>query len=120
TPSALEQTSIGANNFTQTDANLERWTEWKIGIALGERRPLVGTGPGTTGQAFLADNTGLDLKGWDHSRVMNRSHNDVIEQFSQEGILGLVAYLVLWAVLAWILARNWRHIDAPNRPYAWG
>jgi hypothetical protein len=115
-----DQKAIGVTNFTQTNANLERWQEWKIGLNLGSRRPFFGTGPSTTQEAFIVNKTHLDLAGWDNSHVMNRSHNDLIEQFSEEGIVGLGAYLILWTTLIFIVAKGWKNIARPDRPYAWG
>jgi len=40
-------------------------------------------------------------------------HNDVVRVLVETGVLGLAAYLWLWAALAWSLFRWWR--SAPNR-----
>lgn len=114
--------TVTAGNFTQDEANIERWTEWKYGLQFGLSRPLVGTGPSTTGQAFVnaIANHSIDLNGWNDGLIMDHSHNDMIEQFSQEGLLGLLGYLALWGVFIGIMANGWRNIETKMRPFAIG
>ena len=99
---------------------MQRWAQWGLGLKLGSFRPLVGTGPSTTGEAFIAKQNQLDLKNWDHDQVMQNSHNDLIEQFSQEGLIGLAAYIFLWGIFVWVIFKNRRRIEPGGKSYALG
>lgn len=112
--------NIGLTNFTQTSQNTERFAEWKNGIIMGMQRPLIGTGPSTTRQAFYAFYDKLDLSQWNHKYQMSHPHNDVIEQFSQSGLLGLAAYLAFWIWLAVLLVRRRSKIQPDMQIYAAG
>lgn len=122
TSTTQESKSISATNFTQDESNTERWSEWKFGLQFGLNRPFVGTGPSTTMQAFQAAEAhdSIDLRTWNDTNVMNRSHNDLIEQFSQEGLVGLIAYIALLATFIVIIVRRRRLIESSMRPLALG
>jgi O-Antigen ligase len=122
TSGSQDTSSITASNFTQDTSNAARWAEWKYGLQFGLSHPILGTGPSTTTQEFdsAIAHHNINLKGWDDGNVMNRSHNDLIEQFSQEGLIGLAAYLALFAVFITILVKQWHYIEPKSRPYAAG
>ena len=113
-------TNVTASNFTEDSANMERWSEWRLGLKLGSYDPLFGTGPSTTANAFIQRQNQLDLRTWNHDSIMNNAHNDLIEQFSQEGLLGLAAYLFFWIVFVWVIIKNRHRIEPAARPYAIG
>jgi O-Antigen ligase len=114
------QSNVTASNFTADQQNMQRWSEWGLGLKLGSYDPLFGTGPSTTGNAFIQRQNQLDLSTWDHDTIMDNAHNDLIEQFSQEGLLGLGTYLFFWAMFIWVLLRHRQQIESAARPYAIG
>lgn len=71
-----------------------RMDYWRAAVQTTLERPLTGTGPGTFQRPYAR------LKAPD-AEMARLVHNDFLEQFSDSGVPGGIAYLV-W-ILAWIL-----------------
>jgi hypothetical protein len=80
-----------------------RLNMWRYALDLAAKSPIVGVGLG----AFPTYSPRL-------VGFASPPHNDVIRVLAEMGVLGLGAYLWLWAALAWSLYRLWR--QAPDRP----
>jgi hypothetical protein len=78
---------------------------WRAAVQTTEARPGFGTGPGTFQRPYAA------LKSPD-SEMARLTHNDYLEQFSDSGVLGGLAYTA-WIVLALAAASRklWRAGD---------
>ena len=82
-----------------------RFDYWRAAVQTTAAHPLFGTGPGTFQRPYAR------LKSPD-SEMARLAHNDYLEQFSDSGILGGLAYTA-WILLALIVAgkRLWRSDD---------
>jgi len=69
-----------------------RFDYWRAAVKITKERPLLGSGPGTFGQLYQR------LKSPD-SEMARLAHNDYLEQFSDSGIPGGVAYS-LWIIFS--------------------
>jgi O-antigen ligase len=85
---------------------------WRTAAPLVIARPLLGWGPETLAQVYPAYGTPAFLRVFPEAAmqhiVVDRPHNDLLQQAIAAGLLGLAAYLWLWyAVLrtAWKTAR---------------
>ncbi len=106
-----------AATFFVDSSNAERFTQWKLGLVNGEQYPLFGSGLGTNRALFFKN--AKDLSNWNYQIAMDLPHNDLIQQFSQGGILGLFSYLFFWIGLFWLTLRNKDKVLPENRPYFW-
>jgi hypothetical protein len=78
---------------------------WRAAVEITEERPLLGSGPGTFGELYQR------LKSAD-SEMARLAHNDYLEQFSDSGIPGGLAY-GLWIILSFcaLAPRIWHSDD---------
>ena len=92
---AAGATSVGA-----------RFDYWRAAVQTAVANPLTGTGPGTFQRPYA------QLKS-PEAEMARLAHNDYLQQFSDSGIVGGLAYAV-WIVLALAVAgrRVWRSGDA--------
>jgi tetratricopeptide (TPR) repeat protein len=102
----------------QNSSNAERFTQWRLGWQIGLEYPIFGSGPGTTRAAFY--HYLPELRDWDHNVAMDLPHNDLIQQFSQSGVLGLFSYLGLWAGLIALFVKRYGSVPEDLKPYAVG
>ncbi len=114
------QTGLSPIAFLSNSSNVERWTQWKAAWLIGLRRPLVGSGPGTTRAAFYDLIQSVRFPSWNYDTYMEHAHNDLLEQWSQTGLIGLLAYVIFLAGSAWLIWRHRDRVTANMRPYAWG
>ena len=82
-----------------------RFDYWRAAVQTTAAHPLFGTGPGTFQRPYAR------LKSPD-SEMARLTHNDYLEQFSDSGILGGLAYTA-WIVLALTVVgkKLWRSDD---------
>lgn len=106
------------SGFLNNDSNSERFTQWKYGLQIGLDHPLIGIGLGTT-RAYFFEQV-KDSKTWDYSIDMILPHNDLIQQFSQTGLLGLLAYVILWSAFTAIVIKNRNIVLPEERPIFYG
>lgn len=108
--------------FTGPPQNLEhvadagsatsRWFLWRTSAPLVWERPVFGWGPDTLAQVYPAYRTPEFLRVFPRAAmehiVVDRPHNDVLQQAIAAGLVGLAAYLWFWfAALrtTWLTAR---------------
>lgn len=104
--------------FLQDAANVERFSQWKYGIEIGLDHPILGSGPGTTRALFYEKVA--DSKTWNDAIAMDLPHNDLIQQFSQTGIIGLLAYIGFWISLFWLWFKRLTKVEKADRPLFYG
>ena len=85
---------------------------WRTAAPLVIERPLLGWGPETLAQVYPAYGTPAFLRVFPESAmqhiIVDRPHNDLLQQAIAAGLLGLAAYLWFWSTVlrtAWQTAR---------------
>jgi putative inorganic carbon (hco3(-)) transporter len=117
--SMIEQAKSVGNVSTDV-SNLERLNRWQAGIKMWKDRPLAGFGPGTFQFQYIP---------YQDERFMNRlsvtdpwhipensggsAHSEYVLALSENGIIGIVAMLILWIG---ILVKGLRSAWGPAMP----
>lgn len=86
-----------------TDANfavLERLAHWQAAINMWTDHPWLGVGPGNYAAAYAI----YRLPRWQDA--LGHAHNVYLNVAGESGLLGLAAYLALWAVCLWQALRS--------------
>ena len=92
---------IGITDFNGVDA--PRLMQWKAGLAGFRDRPLLGFGIDNYQLVWSAHfDPRIEQLGMD---VFDRAHNQYIEILATTGIIGALAFLALWAAIAYSLYR---------------
>lgn len=78
-----------------------RFDYWRAALETTMTKPVFGTGPGTFQRAYE------QLKA-PESEMARLTHNDYLEQFSDSGIIGGLAYLAWIASSLWLIAKRTR------------
>ena len=93
---------------------------WTCAWLMGSEAPLLGKGGGVF-ELFYPFYQGHLLHEMPFYRSMrthaNNSHNEILEVFSQTGLLGLGAFVAVWVVFFWAV-RNWSK-GRPGREGLW-
>ncbi len=100
-----------------TDENyavLERLAHWQAALAMAEDHPWLGVGFGNYEPAY-AD---YALINWPYP--LGHAHNYYLNLLAETGIIGLLAYLLLWTAVFWQTVRVIRQIDGWQRGVALG
>ncbi len=94
---------------TSVVARFDYWTAaWKTAVA----KPLFGSGPGTFGVAYAAIKK-------PESEMARLAHNDYLQQASDSGFPGLIAYGVFIGGMLWYGHAGWRSDRSPLRLSIW-
>jgi len=88
---------------------------WRSAWELFKERPLLGWGANTFSAASRLKLTPGAVLAFSVKEVPHHAHNDLLHALATTGILGLCAYLWLWAALALSALRAARD---PERPWA--
>ena len=94
-----------------------RWTSTQMGLQGFADRPVLGWGPENYTVAYdrrLTEQGAVDSS----LLTFDQAHNRVIEEMVTTGALGLAAYLAVWLVMAWILARRIRELPPDAQLFA--
>ena len=94
-----------------------RWTSTQMGLQGFADRPVLGWGPENYTVAYdrhLTEQGAVDSS----LLTFDQAHNRVIEEMVTTGALGLAAYLAVWLVMAWILARRIRELPPGAQLFA--
>lgn len=87
-----------------------RWTSTLMGLQGFADRPVLGWGPENFAVAY--DRHLTEQRAVDSTLLhFDQAHNRVIEEMVTTGALGLAAYLAIWLVMAWVLARRTRELQ---------
>lgn len=100
-----------------TDENyavLERLAHWQAALAMAEDHPWLGVGFGNYEPAY-AD---YALINWPYP--LGHAHNYYLNLLAETGIIGLLAYLLLWTAVFWQTIRVIRQVTGWQRGVALG
>ena len=86
-----------------TEKPISRSYIWGIALEIVRDEPILGTGPGNFGPAYI-DHLPEDAPPGERK---GHAHNDYLQVAATVGIPGLLLYLVLWAMVLRILTRTW-------------
>jgi O-antigen ligase len=93
-----------------------RLSSARAGLGGFLERPILGWGPENFGYAF---NQHVDPQIFQQgSFLMDKAHNQVVEEFTTKGLVGGLAFLGMWGVLAWAVIRQKRPADEEILSYA--
>ena len=94
-----------------------RWTSTQMGLQAFADRPVLGWGPENYTVAY---DSHLTEQGAVDSSLLtfDQAHNKVIEEMVTAGALGLAAYLAIWLLMAWVLARRIRELPPDAQLFA--
>ena len=95
-------------------AVLERLAHWQVALAMAEDHPWLGVGFGNYEPAY-AD---YALINWPYP--LGHAHNYYLNLLAETGVLGLVAYLLLWTAVFWQTGRIVRQTSGWRRGIALG
>lgn len=90
-----------------TESRLEIW---KTGMQVFLDHPLVGTGPGTFGEAHTRYQES-EFQGWTGSRARRDAHNAFVRMAAETGLLGLLPFVVLFVVTYRMGMRDARRLE---------
>lgn len=92
-------------NFSLKDDTVQqRFTEWGIAFEAFKARPIFGFGPNNY---LYLHNAYLNPKVYNLRETnFDRAHNAYLDYASMSGVLGLVSYVFLIAVLFWVFLKN--------------
>ena len=94
-----------------------RWTSTLMGLEGFADRPVLGWGPENYSVAYdlhLTEQGAVDSS----LLTFDQAHNRVIEEMVTTGALGLAAYLAVWLVMAWVLAKRTRELEPDAQLFA--
>lgn len=85
-----------------TESGQIRKIVWSGALAVWQRYPLFGSGVETFAYSYYQDRplAHNQVSEWDF--LYNKAHNEVLNYLATTGIVGVTAYLVLWAMMLWI------------------
>ena len=113
------------NEFVRMAGSKARPTVWASAWDGFKERPLLGWGPENFDFPFLKYfNPNLFLPGYGGEIWFDRAHNIVFDSLVETGILGFSAYLLVFAVLFYLLWRNYfrekkREKETGEKPDFW-
>jgi tetratricopeptide (TPR) repeat protein len=109
----------------------DRLSLWKSAVAMIKDRPILGWGPETFGTYFPGYRR-MDLVEFerdvmmlDQPRYQNRPHSDILQQGVSAGVLGMLAYILMWAAVLWYATfgaaiKRLKHATHPLAPSSQG
>jgi len=85
---------------------------WRTSAPLVARRPWFGWGPDTLAQVYPAYGTREFVRVFPEAAmqhvIVDRPHNDLLQQAISAGLVGLAAYVWLWGTILWMAWRTAR------------
>ncbi|MFN2160547.1 MAG: O-antigen ligase family protein [Candidatus Promineifilaceae bacterium] len=95
-------------------AVLERLAHWQAALDMAGDRPYLGIGFGNYGAAY----GDYRLLNWPDA--LGHAHNYYLNTLAETGVLGLIAYVLLWSAIFWQTFRVLKREDWPLRGIALG
>lgn len=105
------------SGFSLTGTNANRLFAWQVAVDAWKERPLLGWGPFNYAYAFNQKYQGTQLV---HNQFgetwFDNAHNFFLDTLATQGIVGFIAYLLLFLVPILLLMRAWRRgmLALPN------
>ncbi len=93
---------------------LERAAHWQAALSMANEFPWLGVGLGNYEAAY----SDYALLNWPYA--LGHAHNYYLNLLAEAGVVGLSAYLLLWAAIVWQTARVIRNTSYPLRGLALG
>ncbi len=104
----------GVDITPENYAVLERMAHWQAALSMADQSPWLGIGFGN----YAAGYSDHALVNWPYP--LGHAHNYYLNLMAETGLLGLVAYLGLWATVFWLTIRVVARSDYPLRGLALG
>lgn len=102
--------AAGAWGFQRRQAvaqsDLGRFEGWRVAWSAFLERPFLGHGPGTFGSVFRQRKTEAFVKAHGFGLYHEDAHNDWLQALATTGLVGLLAYLMLWGGLGVALLQS--------------
>lgn len=100
-PAYLGMTDLLEQPLTNENfAIIERLAHWEAALRMWDRAPWLGVGPGNYATIYPE----VRLPRWEEA--LGHAHNIYLNTLAESGIVGLLAYCLLWTAIAiWL----WRH-----------
>jgi O-antigen ligase len=101
--SRIAKADVASSNSVKTRL-ISLKTSWRAVTESGPMRGLLGYGPDNFNIAFgrFYDPTFYEYEhGW-----LDRAHNKIMDVAVMNGVLGLLAYLAIWAAVIWLVFRR--------------
>ena len=104
--------SLGLNRFVDfTSTSSTRLIAWKIAWEGFKARPLTGWGLDTFHLIFNANYNPASLRYSLYETWFDRAHNTVLDVLSMTGVVGIVTFFAIFAVLFWSVYRAYKRGD---------
>ena len=116
TTTAQAPTTSEPDPFLTSTSNNQRFTQWKLGLQIAKENLVHGVGAGNGTSAFYTHLREPYMQDWAYPTVSEVPHNEMLQYFSQQGIPGLVAYLVFWLGTFFVLIKSFRKTDSERKP----
>jgi O-antigen ligase len=98
------ETQVTTDNF----ASQERFAHWRAALNMARTSPLLGVGAGNFDDRYRESTTV-----WRFRIPRGHAHNAYLQALAQAGLLGLLAYLSLLAVVAMSIVRAFKRAADP-------
>ncbi|MBI2872266.1 MAG: O-antigen ligase family protein [Chloroflexi bacterium] len=90
---------------------------WRVALVAFPHHPILGWGPDNFSVAF--DGYASPTDAARSPGYVDRAHNKPLEELTTKGVLGLLSYIALWALMLWVLVRKARQ-DRRSELLFWG
>ena len=100
--------------FNLNDESLiSRWHTWQAGILGAKERPILGWGP----ENFII----AWGKYFDHTTGVterfDQAHNKLVEEATTKGVLGLLSYLSIWAIMGFTIRNYFKNTNSAQQGF---
>lgn len=102
----------------QAEENLERLYTWESTLRIIRDHPLVGIGKGGNFSKVIGAYRESRYPGFDFTSRAH-AHNNILQVTAEGGVLSLLSFLWLWAVMFHALYRAYRQIPATQPLFEW-
>jgi putative inorganic carbon (HCO3(-)) transporter len=111
----LAQHVESISNVSSDDSNLERLNRWSCAWAMFQERPVFGWGPGTYQFEYAPFQTSnLRTLISTNNADLGNAHSEYLGPLSEQGLLGLVAFLTLLLVTVQLGFKLHRQLQNPD------
>ncbi|MFH2131244.1 MAG: O-antigen ligase family protein [bacterium] len=111
---ALNPELFKGSRFTQL-FTLRGWVgrllAWETAVSSIKASPLAGFGLGSSYNLFFSF-VDPDASLFHHEHSYNHVHSEILEYLQESGLIGLIAFLVFWAGLIFLLIRRLRNSES--------
>jgi O-antigen ligase len=102
---AADYTSLTIGQVRSSSSTMQRMFLWRTTTPLVWKRPVLGWGPETLAEIYPAYHDPEFVRLFPEARmqhvIVDRPHNDLLQQAISTGLVGLAVYVWLWGALLW-------------------